>query len=67
MAQQNILRGLRGDMTQEEVAASIGVTKSAWAMYERGERSPRDEVKFRIARFFGRTVDEIFFEQYEHR
>ena len=55
------LRELRGNQTQMEVAAGIGITKSSWAMYERGERVPRDEVKKRIAAYFGKTVQEIFF------
>ena len=28
-----ILRKLRGDRTQEEIAAILGITKSSWAMY----------------------------------
>ena len=57
----NKLRELRGDMSQNEVAVALGISKSAWAMYERGERSPRDEIKVRIANFFGKSVQEIFF------
>lgn len=60
------LRILRGDKTQEEVARAVGITKSAWAMYERGERIPRDEVKIQIARYFGKTVQEVFFTPCEH-
>ena len=51
-----ILRKLRGDRTQEEIAAILGITKSSWAVYERDERVPRDEVQIRIANFFGKTV-----------
>ena len=61
-----ILRKLRGDRTQEEIAAAIGTTKSSWAMYERDERVPRDEVKIRIAKFFGKSVEELFYTQIEH-
>ena len=61
-----LLRELRGGKTQEEIAKDIGITKSAWAMYERGERIPRDEVKVKIAKYFGRTVEELFFAQKEH-
>lgn len=57
----SILKELRGDRTQEEVANAIGITKSAWAMYERGERRPRDEVKVMIADYFNRSVQEIFY------
>lgn len=55
------LRKLRGDKTQEEIAREVGVTKSSWAMYERNERVPRDEVKIRIANYFHKSVQEIFF------
>lgn len=56
-----MLKLLRGEKTQEEIARAIGITKSSWAMYERGERTPRDEVKVQIAQYFGKTVQEIFF------
>lgn len=58
-----LLRELRGERTQEEIAKEIGITKSAWAMYERGERTPRDEVKIKISNFFGKSVEELFFAQ----
>ena len=57
------LKKLRGEISQEEIAKRIGITKSSWAMYERGERVPRDEIKIRIANFFGKSVQEIFFGQ----
>lgn len=66
MTAGKILRDLRGKRSQEETAQAIGITKSSWAMYERGERVPRDEVKVKIARFFGKSVQEIFFSQSEH-
>ena len=61
-----ILRELRGDKTQEEIAKAVGITKSSWAMYERGERIPRDEEKIQIAKYFGKTVQEVFFTPIEH-
>ena len=57
------LRELRGDKTQEQVANAIGVTKSAYAMYERDERVPRDNVKKIIANYYNTTVSIIFFDQ----
>lgn len=47
--------------TQQEAAADIGITKSALAMYERDERIPRDEIKIRIADYYGESVQSIFF------
>lgn len=56
-----ILLDLRGNKTQEEIAIALGITKSSWAMYERGERMPRDEIKVRIAQYFGKSVEELFY------
>lgn len=52
---------LRGNRTQQEVAAANNITVSAVGMYERGERIPRDEIKIRLARYYQRSVEEIFF------
>ena len=60
------LRELRGSRTQDEISKELGITKSSWAMYERDERVPRDEVKIRIANFFGKTVQELFYTPIEH-
>lgn len=61
-----LLRRLRGKKTQDTIARDLGITKSSWAKYERNERVPRDEVKIRIAEYFGKSVQEIFFAHHEH-
>ena len=61
------LKELRGDKTQQEAAAGIGITKSALAMYERDERVPRDEVKVRIANYYGVSLMYLFFNHNEHK
>lgn len=66
MSVGTILRGLRGNRSQKEISDAVGVTKSAWAMYERDERVPRDEIKVKIADYFGVPVQDIFFARYEH-
>lgn len=53
---------LRGDRSREEVAKAVGVSVSAIAMYENGERIPRDSIKIKLATYFNRTVQEIFFD-----
>lgn len=60
------LKQLRGKKSQQELADEIGITKSALAMYERDERVPRDEVKVLIARFFGVSIESLFYNQVEH-
>lgn len=51
----------RGDKKREEVASAIGVSLSAIKMYENGERIPRDETKIKLAEFYNKTVQELFF------
>jgi len=52
---------LRGNRSQEEVANAVGISQSAYSMYEQGRRVPRDSVKIRIADYFKRPVHKIFF------
>lgn len=52
---------LRGERTQEEVANAVNISISAIGMYERGERIPRDEIKVRLAKFYKKSVQSIFF------
>ena len=53
----------RGDRKREEVAAAVGVSLSAIAMYESGSRVPRDETKIKLADYYHTTVQELFFNQ----
>ena len=55
------LKTLRGSKTQLEVAEAIGVTTMAISQYESGDRVPRDEIKIKLAKFFGKSVEELFF------
>lgn len=49
------------NLTQKELGIEVGISTASIAMYELDERVPRDEIKKRIATFFGKTVQEIFF------
>ncbi|MBE2923942.1 helix-turn-helix transcriptional regulator [Anoxybacillus flavithermus] len=55
------LINLRGDRSREEVAKSIGISVSALQMYENGQRIPKDEIKLKIAQYYGVSVETIFF------
>ena len=56
-----ILILLRGDKSREEVSAELKISCSALGMYEQGNRIPRDEVKIKLATYYGQTVESIFF------
>ena len=55
------LIAMRGEKTQAEVEKSIGISKSSLAMYETGQRVPRDEIKLALANYYGATIQDIFF------
>ena len=52
---------LRGGKSREQVAKDLEISVSAIAMYENGSRIPRDEMKKKIAQYYGVSVEEIFF------
>ena len=54
------LRKKRGE-TQSEVAKSVGISASAYCMYELGQRTPHADTMKRLADHFDRTVQFLFF------
>jgi putative transcriptional regulator len=54
------LRFEHGEMTQQELADRIGMTRQTVAAIEQGKYAPSLEAAFRIARVFGRTLDDVF-------
>jgi putative transcriptional regulator len=57
---------LRGGKSREEVANAVGISVSALRMYENANRVPRDDIKIRIARYYGVSVEELFFGKEVH-
>jgi putative transcriptional regulator len=59
----NCIRRLRfehGEMTQQELARRVGVTRQTIIAVEARRYAPSLELAFRIARVFGRGVEEVF-------
>ena len=50
-----------GEMSQEELANEIGVTRQTIYAIEKGKFIPSALLAFKIARFFGKNVEEVFF------
>lgn len=48
------------DLTQEALATELGVTRQTVLAIEKGKYDPSLELAFRIARFFGVNIEEIF-------
>lgn len=55
------LKRLRGDRTLKEVSERVGISESALSMYENGARIPRDEIKIKLANYYKKTIQSIFF------
>ena len=51
---------LRQDKSREEVAYAVGISVSALTMYETGKRIPRDEIKLKLAKYYGKDIQSIF-------
>ena len=47
-------------VSRDMAAAEIGISSSALGMYEQGSRTPRDDIKIKIASYYGHTVQEYF-------
>lgn len=58
----NTIRVLRAvkNITQEELAAAVGVTRKTINTIENGVYTPSTTLALRIARYFGVPVEEVF-------
>ena len=59
----NSIRRLRfdaGEMTQKDLAARAGVTRQTINALEAGKYAPTLDLAFRIARVFGKPLEEVF-------
>ncbi|WP_406676393.1 helix-turn-helix transcriptional regulator [Moorella sp. ACPs] len=56
----------KANLTQKQLAEIIGISQSMIARIERGDREPRKHIKMQLAKFFGVTVEWLFYEQVEY-
>jgi putative transcriptional regulator len=54
------LRFMKGEMTQQDLAEKVGVTRQTIVAIEKAKYSPSLEVAFRIARVFNTPLEEVF-------
>lgn len=59
---QNEVRGLRAvrSMSQQSLGEALGVSRQTINAIEQGRYDPSLPLAIRLARYFGRTVEEIF-------
>jgi len=51
------------EITQEQLAVGLGVTRQTIIAIEKGKYDPSLSLAFRIARFFNVRVDELFLDE----
>jgi len=49
------------ELKQEEAAKKIGISQSMLSSLEQGTRSGSDATKIKVANFYGKSVEYIFF------
>ena len=54
------LRYVHDEMTQQDLAERVGVSRQTIIAIEKGNYSPSLEVAFRIARVFSQPLDDVF-------
>ena len=55
------LRFEHGEMSQETLARAVDITRQTVIAIEAGRYAPSLELAMRLARVFGRGVDDVFF------
>lgn len=61
-----ILRNMKA-ISQEEIAGIIGISRQAYARWEKGETVPDIEKCDKLAEFYGITIDDLLhFETHQH-
>jgi putative transcriptional regulator len=54
-----VFRAMR-DLTQEALANDLGVTRQTILAIEKGKYDPSLDLAFKIARYFGVSIEEVF-------
>ncbi len=56
-----VLISLRGKRTQKEIAKELNISVQMYSALENGTRFPGKDLLHRISKFYGRSIEEIFF------
>ena len=55
-----LMRFMQEEMTQQELADKVGVSRQTIYAMEKGKYSPSLELAFKIAKVFGLPLEEVF-------
>ncbi|NVK27692.1 MAG: helix-turn-helix transcriptional regulator [Flavobacteriia bacterium] len=54
------LRFLKNEMTQQDLAEAVGVSRQTIVAIEKGNYSPSLELAFKLAQTFDKSLEEVF-------
>lgn len=54
---------IRKNLTQEEIANMIGITRKTYREIEKGKQNPRFETMKKLSKVLEGSVDELFFSE----
>lgn len=63
---RQILINCRGEKSRSEVAVKLGITPQMLGAIERGDRTPSLPLAKKIADYYEKSIDEIFFNKNRH-
>ena len=63
-AKLKVYRAMR-DLTQEDLAKEVGVTRQTVIAIEKGQYNPSLELAFKLARYFEVSIEDIFIYESE--
>lgn len=64
---KNLLRLLRGDKSQAEIASSYDVSQQTWYSWESGRTVPNGEIMLKLERDFSIPMEVIFFTAFNYK
>lgn len=64
---RNLLKLLRGDKTQNEMANIYGVTQQTWFSWETGRTVPNNETMLKMEKDFSIPMEVIFFDFFNYK
>ena len=65
--EKNLLRLLRGNRSQDEIASDYGTKQQTWYSWESGRTAPCNEIMLRMERDFKIPMEVIFFDSFNYK
>ena len=64
---KNLLKKLRGEKTQAEIAAEYNVSQQCWQSWEAGRTLPPNSLMLKMEKDFNTPMEDIFFDSFYNK